>query len=228
LAARPFEIDGASEDGGVAAEALLPESVAQDDVIILTGEIFSWKKCSAGSGTCAKEREKLGGDVCACEADWFALAGKVEFVAFGIGGDMHGAELISHGDECAARVGAIDADELLGMRVGQRDEKNSIHETENGGVRADAERESESSDGSEAGVFAELSKTIATIADHRTEPIASPFLANLFFHLFDTAKFDSRGALRFVRRHARANVFRYQHFEVGMNLLVKVYLHATS
>jgi hypothetical protein len=40
--------------------------------------------------------------------------------------------------------------------------------------------------------------------------------------LFDTAKFDPRGALRFLRRHARTNVFFYQHFEVGMNLLLEV------
>jgi hypothetical protein len=45
--------------------------------------------------------------------------------------------------------------------------------------------------------------------------------------LLDSAQFDPRGALRFVRRHARANVFLYQHFEVGMNLLVEVYLHTT-
>jgi hypothetical protein len=46
--------------------------------------------------------------------------------------------------------------------------------------------------------------------------------------LFYSAEFDPRGAFRFVRRHARANVFRNQHFEVGMNLLVEVYLHATG
>jgi hypothetical protein len=40
--------------------------------------------------------------------------------------------------------------------------------------------------------------------------------------LFHSAKFDPRGALRLVGRHARANVFLCQHFEVGMNLLVEV------
>jgi hypothetical protein len=39
------------------------------------------------------------------------------------------------------------------------------------------------------------------------EPIAKPFFANLFFHLFDSAQFDPRGTVRFVRRHARTNVF---------------------
>lgn len=35
-----------------------------------------------------------------------------------------------------------------------------------------------------------------------------------------------RRALRFPRRHSRANVFRYQQFEVGVNLVVQVCLHA--
>ena len=58
--------------------------------------------------------------------------------------------------------------------------------------------------------------------------MAKAFFANLFFHLLDTAKVDPRGTLRFRRRHARSDVFLCQHVEVGMNLLVQVYLHTTS
>ncbi len=58
------------------------------------------------------------------------------------------------------------------------------------------------------------------------EPVAKPFFANLFFYLFDAAQFDPRGTLRLLGRHARPNVFRYQHFKMGMNLLVEVYLDA--
>ena len=57
------------------------------------------------------------------------------------------------------------------------------------------------------------------------EPIANPFFANLFFHLFDTAKLDPRGTLCLFRRHARANVFLDQHFEVGIDFLVEVSVH---
>jgi len=35
-----------------------------------------------------------------------------------------------------------------------------------------------------------------------------------------------RGALRLVRRHAGANIFLGQHFEVGANFLVEVYVLA--
>src|SRR5207245_523822 len=73
--------------------------------------------------------------------------------------------------------------------------------------------------------LAELAETIAAIGEHGVEPVAKPFFANLFFHLFDPSKFDSRGPLCFLRRHACANVFIGQHFQVGMNLLVEVYPH---
>jgi hypothetical protein len=72
-----------------------------------------------------------------------------------------------------------------------------------------------------------LSNGVTAIREHGAEPIANPFFANLFFHLFDTAKFDPRGTFRFLRRHARTNVLFYQHVEVGVNLLVEVQLHTT-
>jgi len=59
------------------------------------------------------------------------------------------------------------------------------------------------------------------------EPIAKPFFANLFLHLIAAAQFDSRGALGFLRGHACTNVFLHQHFKVGVNLLIEVYLHTT-
>jgi hypothetical protein len=55
--------------------------------------------------------------------------------------------------------------------------------------------------------------------------MADPFIANLFFHLFCTAKCDLRSASRCRGRHARTSVFLGQHFEVGLNFLVEVHLH---
>lgn len=49
----------------------------------------------------------------------------------------------------------------------------------------DAEGEDEDRDGCEAGILAELSKTVAEIGDHGVKPIANTAFANLFFHLFD-------------------------------------------
>jgi hypothetical protein len=43
--------------------------------------------------------------------------------------------------------------------------------------------------------------------------------------LFDTAKFDSRGPSSFFWRHACANVFLGQNFQLGVNFLVEVCIH---
>jgi len=53
-------------------------------------------------------------------------------------------------------------------------------------------RECEDHNASESWIFEELSNTVAAVGYHRVKPIANPFLANLFFHLFDTAKVDPR------------------------------------
>jgi len=45
--------------------------------------------------------------------------------------------------------------------------------------------------------------------------------------LLDSAEFDPRGTLRLLQRYAGLNVFLDQQFEVGMNLLVEVYIHTT-
>ena len=107
----------------------------------------------------------------------------------------------------------------------QGSQEDGIDDGEDGRVGADAESQGEDGDGSEARVSAELAETVAAIGDHGGKPIASPLLANLLFHLFDAAKLDPRGALRFLRRHAGTNIFLGQHFEMGMNLLVEVCLH---
>ena len=54
-----------------------------------------------------------------------------------------------------------------------------------------------------------------------------PLLANLFLHLLDAAERDPRFPSRFLGRHARADIFRRQHLEVGLDLLVQVSLRGT-
>jgi hypothetical protein len=57
-----------------------------------------------------------------------------------------------------------------------------------------------------ARVLAKLSNAEAAIGDGGAKPITNPYLADLLLSLFDTTKF-------------------YQHIEVGMNLLVEMYIH---
>jgi hypothetical protein len=105
----------------------------------------------------------------------------------------------------------LNQNEAVGRTIGQRAQNDRVDHAENGGGRADAEGEREDADGAETGIFVQLSDPAAEIEESRMEPVAHAPVANLFLHLFNTAEFHSRHALRFVRRHARTNVFVDQH-----------------
>ena len=69
------------------------------------------------------------------------MASEVELMAFVVGCYVYGVHLLTHGHDAAFGISAGDADELFGARVGKRNQENSVHETEDGGVGADAESE---------------------------------------------------------------------------------------
>ena len=125
----------------------------------------------------------------------------------------------------AIRVDFEDGHDAVRIGVRQRAQQHAVYNAEDCRGRSNGQRERKDHDCGSTRVFPELAETIAAIGEHRAEPIAYPFLTNLFFHLFDAAEFDLCSALRFVRRHAGTNVFRYQHFEVGMNFMIEVCFH---
>jgi hypothetical protein len=151
----------------------------------------------------------------------FRVCAKV-FVEF-VGNDCVVAGTTETQPHTAIRILA-QAVELSWIGDGQRSQQNCLNQREDRSSGTDAEGEGQEGNGGEGGVLSELPDSVAVIGDHGMEPSANPFFANLLFHLFDAAEFDPRGALRFLQRHACANVFLRQHFEVGTNLLVEVYL----
>ncbi len=158
-----FEFDGAAKNCWVAAKTVGPEGVAEDDVAILTCEILGREKSAAELCVGAENGKKLGRDIRAGETNGFAGPGEVEFVAFGVSGEVHRADLLAHGDDHAARIGSCDSDELFGMGIGKPDEENSVDEAEDGGVCADAEGQREDSNGREAGILAEQARAVANV-----------------------------------------------------------------
>jgi len=125
------------------------------------------------------------------------------------------------------RNGFPDGYDTIKTGERKRAEDESIDVAEDRRICADPESQGQDGDGCEGRVLAELSKAEAAIGDHRVQPIANSRIAYLFFYLFDTAKFDPRGSLRFLRRHTRTNIFLYQHPEVRTNLLVEFCMHTS-
>src|SRR5262249_28932149 len=114
--------------------------------------------------------------------------------------------------------------ELFRMRKGKRPQKNAVYDAEESRVGTDSECENNYGGKSKNRIVAKLAETVTAIGKDRVQPVADPLIANLFFHLFDAAKFEPGGALCFFRWHAGTNVFVRQHLQVAMNLLSEVRL----
>ena len=106
--------------------------------------------------------------------------------------------------------------------------QQQVSKTENGSVCSDADRERKQGSEGKGRRFAELAESETAIGEHRTKPVTQALFADLFFNLFDAAEFDAGGALRFVLRHACAQIFFFQHFDVRMDLAVQVGIDAAG
>src|ERR1700747_2768545 len=85
LAADAFQFDGAADDGWIAGEALLPESITQDDVIVLACLVITGIEGMTQLGANAQNGEKFRGDEHAREAERVTAPCEIEFVAFKVG-----------------------------------------------------------------------------------------------------------------------------------------------
>ena len=110
LAADAFEFDSAANDGRIAAETLLPEGVAEDYEIVLAGSVVSGMERSTELRADTEKGEEFRGDNGSGEAERFSVMSEIEFVAFEIGGDVEGFDLITQGNECAFWIRASEAD----------------------------------------------------------------------------------------------------------------------
>ena len=106
----------------------------------------------------------------------------------------------------AAPVAREDHDQPIGRFERQRPEERRVDQAEDGGVRADAEREREDRRRGEAGVLAEYAHRGDQILAECVERRDSVLIAISFLRLRRAAQADQRVAPRLVGRHARAQV----------------------
>src|SRR5438874_515227 len=116
---------------------------------------------------------------------------------FVVSGNIHAVYLLAHGHDAAFGISAGDADELFGARVGKRNQENSVHETEDGGVGADAEGESENRDRGKAGRLAEHAESEAKVLEQCFEEGKAAGTAVLLFGLLPAAEAEVRLAASF-------------------------------
>src|SRR4029077_2087456 len=72
------ERDAPADDGAIAAEAALPQAVAQDRDMLVADLVFLLGEGAAGQRRHAQDREEVGRDARPVQALRLALAGEVE------------------------------------------------------------------------------------------------------------------------------------------------------
>ena len=135
------------------AEAPLPEAVAQDDLSVFAGIVLVRQEHSAEQGLDAKQRKKRGGY--ACSQDPFRrigtcqlLVGKGDSVEFGQRDVFENRVLLAPIEKRrhaiaarAALIGFVNPHQPIRLGKGQRPQQRGVQRAENGGVRADPERQ---------------------------------------------------------------------------------------
>src|SRR6266849_8983924 len=113
------------------------------------------------------------------------------------------------------------------MRHIQLPQDQCLQDAENDDIGGNAERQDNDRSEGKARRAAQLAKGESEVLQQGIEKRAGARIAYLLLDLLDAAKLDARRAAGFARRHAGANIFLGQQFEVGANLLVEVSVDAT-
>ena len=113
---------------------------------------------------------------------------------------------------------APDNREPAGLTIGQRAQENSVYETEDRGVGADAYRQRQHRHHREAGIFQEHPTSKSQVLEQgfkKGKPALGPIV---FLSLFNAPQLHERLPPRFGSAHARAQIVLDVHLEMALHL----------
>jgi len=124
--------------------------------------------------------------------------------------------------------GFAEPNQPLAVRVGQRPQKHRVDDAENGGVRADAERERQNDDQGEAWRLANAAQAVPDVLKDGFEPRKLPRLPRLLLRAGHVAEGAASGCAGFGGRHAAFDVFGRHQVEMGLHLVGEIAVEATA
>src|SRR5262249_30964408 len=144
-------VQHATRDVWITAEAPLPECITDHTDEILALRVFTFDKGASEQRADAEDFEEVGADTGHWQTFRFAVAGKIDgavvvesdrferTILFAIGSEVS----LRHSPRCEAefRTCLDQSHYAIGLTKRQRSQQNAVHETEDRGVGADAERE---------------------------------------------------------------------------------------
>ena len=227
------ERDGSADGVRIGGEIFTPEFVAKDDGAI-AGLHVGRGEGAAVERTDSEQREEIFGHLRGFESLGLGVSGSGELfrriLRNGDRGNRSGG-VAEIGDvrERQAEIGKIEecaasgnVDEFVGMREWERAKENGIDDGEDGGVGADAESESEDSDGGESRGFSEEAQGETRVVEERFEDRDGLLVADELLGLFEPAEFEESEAAGFLRRKTLTEIVIDVELEVGGELGVEV------
>ena len=168
-----------------------------------------------------EDGKEIGGDQRAIQANRIAESCEVELIALDISSHIHGARLFANRGDSSFRIRAGDAHQLLGMRIGERPQKDAVHQAEDGGVRANTERQREDGDRRKSRIAPQQACAVAQVLNQVFDPGPDPLIAGDAFDQGDVAEFTAGDASGFVRGCAAVDVVSRGHLEMGVEFLAQ-------
>src|SRR5579863_3290909 len=121
-----------------------------------------------------------------------------------------------------------EVNDAIRLRIGKRAKNNAVDNTENSGVGADSEGQSEDGDGSKTWRFAQHAQSEAQVQEDLFEPDEGPDVASVFPDARDVAEFEKGSAARFLGGHAASDVVLRFPLDVVADVGVEIFEHALA
>ncbi len=230
---RPVDHHRATDGVAAPAEALRPQRVADHDDVAARSAVLLGAERAAQRGGDAENGEETHGDGCRGDAFRFAagvVAPRQSDARRAVRADVRVRPTeLAHPRELRERR-AVERDELLGMRIGERSNDDGVDDGEDGGVGADTERERADRNRRERRGAAQAAQRVAHVLQqifHEISPmlrarLVSIVIAKLGADAVDVAESPAgRGHGRVVRQSARF-VIAHSHFQMERQLVVDV------
>ena len=93
--------------------------MAQNDVVVLTGDILAAHKGAPQRRASPEDREQLRGNHRASQTHGLALSRQVELVPFRVSRHIHRVHLLTHGHKGTSGISPSHTCELFGFGVGE-------------------------------------------------------------------------------------------------------------
>ena len=229
--AAPADLDLAPEDRRVAAEAALPEVVAEDDDARPVRAVLLLAEAAAERRGDAEDREDVAPDVSRADALRLSRAAGEHRRAVGEEADVgEGADpgpvrlplVVGEPRLIEPLPRAPDDGDALRAPPGKRGQEDALHDAEERRRGADAEGEGEGGDDGEARAAAERAGGEAGVEPEVFQAAGAALVAHLLLVALDAAEGADGPAAGRVRGEAGALVVAGLHVEVEAHLLVEL------